>query len=171
MAYTAGWNVVAFEQPTAAKWNQLGANDDSFHDGTGIDTGAISTDKLSNNSVTAGKIAAGVTALGNYSSSEILTSYTWLDGKSIYKKTINFGSLPNTTTKNVAHGITNLDYVVRIDCMTKNGTTYIPLPYSNSSALNSSMYAAIVGSNIEIGTGQDRTAYSAYVTIYYTKTS
>ena len=36
MAYTAGWNVVAFEVPTAAKWNQLGANDDSFHDGSGI---------------------------------------------------------------------------------------------------------------------------------------
>ena len=29
MAYTA-WSVVAFEQPTAAKWNQLGANDAFF---------------------------------------------------------------------------------------------------------------------------------------------
>lgn len=35
MAYTA-WSVVFGEQPTAAKWNQLGTNDASFNDGTGI---------------------------------------------------------------------------------------------------------------------------------------
>lgn len=32
MAYTA-WSVVYGEQPTAAKWNQLGANDAGFKDG------------------------------------------------------------------------------------------------------------------------------------------
>ena len=36
MAYQA-WSVVFGEQPTAAKWNILGTNDESFHDGTGID--------------------------------------------------------------------------------------------------------------------------------------
>lgn len=40
MSYTA-WSVVFGEQPTAAKWNILGANDASFHDGTGIDDEAI----------------------------------------------------------------------------------------------------------------------------------
>lgn len=40
MAYTA-WSVVFGEQPTAAKWNQLGANDAGFRDGTNIDDGAI----------------------------------------------------------------------------------------------------------------------------------
>lgn len=40
MAYVA-WSVVFGEQPTAAKWNILGANDASFHDGTGIDDDAI----------------------------------------------------------------------------------------------------------------------------------
>jgi hypothetical protein len=40
MAYTA-WSVVYGEQPTAAKWNQLGANDAGFKDGTNIDSGAI----------------------------------------------------------------------------------------------------------------------------------
>lgn len=40
MAYTA-WSVVFGEQPTAAKWNQLGANDAGFKDGTNIDDGAI----------------------------------------------------------------------------------------------------------------------------------
>jgi hypothetical protein len=36
MAYSA-WSVVAFEQPTAAKWNILGANDAVFNDAiTGV---------------------------------------------------------------------------------------------------------------------------------------
>lgn len=35
MAYAA-WSVVFGEQPTASKWNILGANDASFNDGTGI---------------------------------------------------------------------------------------------------------------------------------------
>jgi len=45
MAYTA-WSVVYGEQPTAAKWNQLGANDAGFKDGTNIDAGAITYAKL-----------------------------------------------------------------------------------------------------------------------------
>lgn len=40
MAYTT-WSVVAYEQPTAAKWNQLGENDAGFRDGTNIDNDAI----------------------------------------------------------------------------------------------------------------------------------
>ena len=40
MAYTA-WSVVFGEQPTAAKWNQLGTNDAGFKDGTNIDDDAI----------------------------------------------------------------------------------------------------------------------------------
>lgn len=40
MSYVA-WSVVFGEQPTAAKWNILGDNDASFHDGTGIDDDAI----------------------------------------------------------------------------------------------------------------------------------
>lgn len=40
MAYTA-WSVVFGEQPTAAKWNQLGENDAGFKDGTNIDDNAI----------------------------------------------------------------------------------------------------------------------------------
>jgi hypothetical protein len=40
MAYTS-WSVVFGEQPSAAKWNQLGSNDASFNDGTGLNTGAV----------------------------------------------------------------------------------------------------------------------------------
>lgn len=35
------WSVVFGEQPSAAKWNILGTNDASFHDGTGFGSGII----------------------------------------------------------------------------------------------------------------------------------
>lgn len=40
MTYTA-WSVVFGEQPSAAKWNQLGENDAGFRDGTNISDGVI----------------------------------------------------------------------------------------------------------------------------------
>lgn len=47
MAYTA-WSVVFGEQPTAAKWNQLGENDAGFKTGANIDTDAITPIKIPN---------------------------------------------------------------------------------------------------------------------------
>jgi hypothetical protein len=47
MAYTA-WSVVYGEQPTAAKWNQLGTNDAGFKDGTNFDNNIILTRHLGN---------------------------------------------------------------------------------------------------------------------------
>lgn len=45
MAYTA-WSVVFGEQPTAAKWNQLGTNDAGFKDGTNIDNDVIGSRQI-----------------------------------------------------------------------------------------------------------------------------
>lgn len=54
------WSVVAFEQPTAAKWNILGTNDAGFFDGTGIDDDVILPRHIS-----AGMVAQVVTATYN----------------------------------------------------------------------------------------------------------
>jgi len=56
MSYTA-WSVVFGEQPTAAKWNQLGQNDAGFKDGTNIDNLAILTRHLADSNVTSAKLA------------------------------------------------------------------------------------------------------------------
>jgi hypothetical protein len=56
MAYTA-WSVVFGEQPTAAKWNQLGANDAGFKDGTNIDNLAILDRHIAANNLLANKIS------------------------------------------------------------------------------------------------------------------
>lgn len=57
MAYTA-WSVVYGEQPTAAKWNQLGTNDAGFKDGTNIDNDAILNRHLASGIVGSAEMAA-----------------------------------------------------------------------------------------------------------------
>lgn len=109
---------------------------------------------------------------GNYSTSEIDTGYTWIDGKKIYKKTINFGSLPNNTSKNVAHGIVGIDNVVRIYGFAKlaNNSVRVPLPFTSVTALTAGMALTEEGTtSVVITTGSDRTTWSAYVTLEYTK--
>jgi len=54
MAYQA-WSVVFGEQPSASKWNILGTNDLSFHDGTGIDDGVILERHVGDGEITAAK--------------------------------------------------------------------------------------------------------------------
>lgn len=57
MGYVAT-SFVFGEQPSAAKWNQLGSNDSSFNDGTGIGNGVIKASHLG----LGGDVAAVATA-------------------------------------------------------------------------------------------------------------
>lgn len=61
--YTS-WSVVFGEQPTAAKWNQLGANDAAMKDGTGIDNDAIIARHILQNAITGSKLATNAITLG-----------------------------------------------------------------------------------------------------------
>ena len=46
----------------------------------------------------------------------------WIDGKPIYQKTIDFGALPNNTTKTVNHNISDIDMIVGINAFIHNST-------------------------------------------------
>lgn len=108
---------------------------------------------------------------GNYSTSEKDTGFKWVDGKNIYKKTINFGALPNNTSKDVSLGITGLDYVIDIfGTAINSGKTVLPLPFVSSTLANGVALVVNTGSTVGIITGSDRSSYSAYVTVLYTKT-
>ena len=107
----------------------------------------------------------------DYSTAEINTGAKWIDGRAIYKKTVDIGTLPNATTKEVAHGITNLANVIKFEGWTYNSAQYFPLPYVSTTAVNS-MAVMVRGANIRIITGIDRSDYTtSYVTLYYTKSS
>ena len=110
---------------------------------------------------------------GNYSTSEQDTGFTWVDGKHIYKKTVNFGALPDSTNKTVAHGISNLSRVIKIE-----GTSYrpdqskfTPLPSPGVSDSTYSTNLQMDATGVTIFTGFDRSNETAYVTIYYTKSN
>lgn len=106
-----------------------------------------------------------------YSTTEINTGRKWIDGKSIYRKVINFGALPDTTTKNVAHGIVTLDTVIPGFPMATmdNGTIQMPLPRSINNAVD--LIDVYCGqTNVSIATwSATYVAWNAYAIMEYTK--
>jgi|GEM_PF-3173526 len=115
----------------------------------------------------------GTSELPAYSTSEVLTSERWTDGKPLYKKTINFGTLPNNTSKNVAHNIANAETIF-IDL----GKSYIPFSdtffaiYYNYLPNSSSPRWAVTQTNVNCVSFSDLSALtSCYITILYTKTT
>ena len=106
---------------------------------------------------------------GAYSTTEHKTGRKWIDGKDIYEKTVDVGALPNATTKQVAHGVT-YDKVVSLRGICSNSdNAFLPLP----AVATSSAYAielSVDTTNIVITTAQDRSTFSGYVILEYTKT-
>lgn len=108
----------------------------------------------------------------NYSTSEVDTKVKWVDGKTIYRKTINFGALPNATLKTVAHGISNLHRVIKYECMAYNSTSgnNTQVPLVSTAGNNSNL--DINSTDVIMNTTTDRSSFDeCYVTLYYTKSS
>lgn len=85
--------------------------------------------------------------------------------RQVYRKVINFGTLPNNTTTSVAHNITmDSNYTVTrlYGAATDPGTSFIPLPYAHTTDANNIILNADT-TNINITTGID---YSGYTTTY-----
>lgn len=99
----------------------------------------------------------------NYSTSEVDTKVKWIDNKTIYRKTVDFGTLPNSTSKSVAHGITGISRVVRIEAVMYQGANSWVIPYASVSGVS------VEGSDVVINTTADLTGFSSFVTIYYTR--
>lgn len=122
--------------------------------------------------IQARKLASGI---GNYSTSEQNTGFKWIDNKTIYKKTVDCGSLPNNTTKNTSHGISNLSRIILIEGIAFRTADNIFFQLNNSPhptvGVSSSINVTVNSSNITIVTGSDRSNMTAFVTLYYTKTS
>lgn len=106
-----------------------------------------------------------------YSTDEIEIG-TWIDGKPIYRKVIDFGVLPNNTSKYVPHNISNLDKVINIGGYIVKGNEYNPLPLmyrGSDSSYNTAIY--VTATNIAMNNEKDRSGYSAVVILEYTKTT
>lgn len=96
----------------------------------------------------------------------------WIDGSDIYEKVVDFGALPDTTTKNVTHGISNLDRIISFNGTAKSGGTIIPIPYAPLAAIAENGIALLFSDvNVGITTGKDRSSYTAYIVLRYTKST
>lgn len=136
----------------AESLNNMVENIEALADGTGLNNGVIPN--------------------RSYSTAEVATPDKWVDGKTIYRKTINFGALPNNTAKTVPHGIVGIDRVIRMYGFASlaNGSVRVPLPFTSVTSLAAGMALTEEGStNVVISTGSDRTSFSGYVTLEYTK--
>lgn len=110
-----------------------------------------------------------------YSTTETVIG-TWIDGKTIYRKIVDFGALPNTNAKSVSTGVSNIDTLIKIGASSLNPTSgdYMYLPYAHTSGLASqvTLYININDNLINIRTGNDRSGFTkTYVIMEYTKTT
>ena len=137
-----------------------------------IADGAVTSAKLGASSVTSAKIDWSTIGLSTFSTTETAIG-TWINGKPLYRKVVDTGTLPNNTTKSVSHGLSNLRNIIHIYGAAKNtsnGITF-PLPFPSTQA-NAPIYVYADNYNIIIGTATDRTVFSeSYIVLEYTKTT
>jgi hypothetical protein len=106
------------------------------------------------------------------------TSSTTPEFRQVFRTVVNFGALPNTATKSVAHGIdintitdNNVYTFTRIyGCASDlTGYTYLPIPYASATAANI-IELSVTSTNVVITTGTNRANYTVcYVILEYLK--
>lgn len=100
------------------------------------------------------------------------TGYTSQTFRQVLRKVIDFGALPNASTKNVPHNInfdSNFTLIDLYACATDPVSFVgIPIPYADTVALANQVEIDIDATNINITTGIDRTNFTrCYVVIEY----
>lgn len=127
---------------------------------------------VNNNATETSTNTTNITNLQTYSTSEVNTGKTWIDGKPIYRKVINCGSLPNATSKTINHNIQNIEHsYIYGTAIRSSDKREFPLPYAAASA-GSEIQLDLTNTAIQITTSVDRSAFDqTYVIIEYTKTT
>lgn len=107
-----------------------------------------------------------------YSQNEIDTGKIWIDGKKIYRKVVDCGTLPNNTQKQIPHNIKNYDIFLNVTgiAIIEDKKTYFNLPYT--SVDDEGIRLAVIGENITITTWRKRDyILQTFVVLEYTKTT
>lgn len=100
----------------------------------------------------------------SYSTQEVKTGGKWIDGKPIYRKVVDVGTLPDTTSKTVLHNIQNLDKVLETKLVANDSISHIVCSFGGKELaiyVNSETIFIVSGSNFS--------GYSGYAIIEYTK--
>lgn len=124
--------------------------------------------KTTDKSSLTGAINEVIDKLENYFTNEQIIG-TWL-GKPLYRKVIEVGSLPNNTLKEVAHNISNLDFVVNLKGAATNGNNCLSLPRIHTT-ITLNIVLEISKTNVVLYDQYDFSEYTGYVIVEYTKTT
>lgn len=108
--------------------------------------------------------------LSTYSTTETVCG-TWLN-KPLYRKVLDVGALPDSTTKLINHNIENLNYFTSISGIAIKGSgNNLPIPFIHEGTLSNSIRIYAYETQVVIACGSDRTTWNGYVILEYTKTT
>ena len=111
----------------------------------------------------------------NYSTDEIVVG-TWIDGKPLYRKMVDFGTLPNNSEVSKSHNIANIKHIH----INLGETFWCPnsTPYEESTGNSFSLiytnyirFFEVNKTNLIIQTVANGTNYHMLVCLEYTKTT
>lgn len=102
-----------------------------------------------------------------YSTSEIKIG-TWIDGKPLYRKTTYISSLPNNTSIDYQHSISNIATITNFYGVITSGSGRYNINYYNGSVY---AFTSVWNSVISIKTNTNLSSASARIAIEYTKTT
>jgi hypothetical protein len=102
-----------------------------------------------------------------YLGREIPTNKTWVDGKRVYRKVVDLGSLPNSSNIQIPH-LVKIDTIVSLQGMATSGVFYLPLPYPHETAASAiRIYAD--DTVIAVYTTSNRSEYVGFAILEYTR--
>ena len=117
-------------------------------------------------------IPTGWEQVNDYSTTETDTGELWTDGRHVYTKLIEFGSLPNNSYKEVNHNIANVDHIWIAEGWAENSSGFSnQLSLYTPGDASGGWYFGVNKTLVRCQTGSDRTGYTGYVRVKYVKSS
>lgn len=114
---------------------------------------------------TSGAVKKYIDDRHNYSTEEIVIG-TWIDGKPLYRKVVNYGQLPNNENKGILH---NIPVDTPVSC---KGIVYRTSGTINSWTIPTENIATDLDKNyVYVSTTSDRSSLTCDLIIEYTKTT
>jgi hypothetical protein len=106
----------------------------------------------------------------NLGTTETITNDYFM-GYPVYAKVVNFGALPNNTTKNVAHSISGTYTIMHIFSTPFNSSgLYLNLNHVDPSSISQAVEIFVDSTNVTIKTAADFSTFTkCYVTLKYIK--
>ena len=112
----------------------------------------------------------------HYSTNETFTGMYWIDGKKIYRKVFDLGTLTTNVDQTIAHNISNLNAIIDIRGIafraSSNSSIDIPYAYNpNSGNPVQTISVEVHDTNIRVFCRNIGTNFTGFAILEYTKTT